>query len=234
MTVPPPTPRRIGHLRIFLVSLGMLVVGLAVFLFAVRMETTAAGRGVVTARGQVEIRAPVAGVVEVGRTEKDRFYSLEPGDEVQAGQVLATVKPGATVQAPAEEPLWLVAGVDVSRGQGVEAGQRLLTLVPLDPKTHRPRQLLGRLEVGEEHVIEVRPGQTVRVWSNLYNERVHGKFSAVVERVEPLAVVGEDGKRRFHVIAVLEDPPGPLLLGSGLSAEIVLGKKPVYRIILEH
>lgn len=229
-----PLPRRFGHLRIFLVSLGVLVLGLAVFLFAVRMETTATAHGVVTARGQFEVRAPVAGVVEVGRWEKERFVKLESGDKVRGGETIVTIQGAMTINAPADAPLWLGAGVHISQGQAVEAGQRLLTLVPLDLQTHQPRELLGRLEVGEEHIIEVQAGQTVRVSSNLYNERIHGKFSAVVERIEPLGFLAEDGKRRFHVVVALEDPPGPLLLGSGLKAEIVLGRKQVYRIILEH
>jgi multidrug resistance efflux pump len=235
------TPRRRGHLRLFLISLAILVAGLAVFLFAVQMEATTTATGTVIARDMTELRAPVPGLVEMERSEKNRRNKIEPGDEVSGGQTLAVVKPsewwrgGPTIiKAPETDSLWLVAAVDVSHGEGVTAGQRLLTLVPLEPQTRRPRELLARLSISEEHAIEVQPGQQLRVTSNLYNERIHGKFSAVVERIEPMAVVGEDGKRRYTILAVLDDPPGPLLLGSSVKAEIILGRKRVYRIILEH
>ena len=72
------------------------------------------------------------------------------------------------------------------------------------------------------------------VTSNLFNERTHEKLEATVECIEPLAAVGDDGKRRFTVVAVLEPTSDRLLLGSSVKAEIMLGKKRVYRIILEH
>src|SRR5687767_5533129 len=116
MASAPLIPRRFGHLRIFLVSLGVLVLGLAVFLFAVRMETMATAKGVVVARRQIELRAPVGGVVEVGRWDKKTFLGLNPGDEVSGKEVIAIIKGAMAIDAPAEEPLWLVAEVHVSQG----------------------------------------------------------------------------------------------------------------------
>ena len=235
------TPRRRGHLRLFLISLAIFVTGLAVFLFAVQMEATTTATGTVTARDILEVRAPMTGLVDMERSEKNPRHRIEVGDEVNGGQVLAVVEPEdwwrggpRIIKAPESEPLWRVAAVDVAHGEGVAAGKRLMTLVPLDPQTRRPRELLGRLFIREEHAIEVEPGQQLHVSSTLYNERIHGKFSAIIERIEPMAVAGEDGKRHYMILAVLHDPPGPLLLGSGLKAEIVLGRKRVYRIILEH
>lgn len=218
----------------FLVSLAVLLLGLGVFVFGVSMESMATTNGWVTADGLVEVRATRAGLVELARREA--------GVELSGGRVIATIHPSAwwqgaapvVLRAPETELLWLQASLAVVPGQAVEAGQLLLTLVPLDPATRRPRRLLARLEVSEEHIIEVKVGQKVRVTSNLYNERVYPKFVAEVERIEPTAEVGRDGKRCFGVVAALETGDRPLLLGSGLKAEIVLGRKPVYRIILEH
>lgn len=227
MSAVPASERRVRHLRVLLVSLGVLVVGLAVFLFAVRMEATATATGTVMARGQVEIRSPSTGIIDL--------MQHVPGSEVRPGEGLALVgQQSAVIAAPKGASLWLVATVDVAHGQAVEAGQKLMTLVPLDPATRQPLGWLARLEVREEHAIEVEPGKRLRVWSQLYNERVHGSFGAVVERVEPMARRGEDGHRYYIVLAALEDPPGPLLLGSGVKAEVLLGKKRVWRIILEH
>jgi hypothetical protein len=229
------------HLRVFLVSLAILLLGVGVFVFGVSMESTATANGWVTARGTREVRAPGNGLVGLAPRDPPTA-DLSPGDVIGPGAVLATVRPAegtqgmnpVTVSAPVTDGLWLIAKVDVVTGQAVQAGQPLMTLVPVDARTRRPRELLARLEVSEEHVVEVKEGQKVRLSSNLYNERVHGTFSAVVERIEPMAEAGRDGKRRFHVLAVLEASDRPLLLGSGLKAEIVLGRKPVYRIILEH
>jgi hypothetical protein len=240
MTSVPAAPKGTRHLRVFLVSLAILLLGLGVFVFGVSMESTATADGWVTARGLREVRAPGNGLVSLA--SRNSAGDLSPGDFVKPGVALATLRPPegvpgrgpVTVAAPATEGLWLVATVDVVPGQAVQAGQKLMTLVPVDEKTRQPRQLLARLEVSEEHIAEVKKDQKVRLSSNLYNERVHGKFSAVVERIDPMAEPGPDGKRRFQVLAVLERSDRPLLLGSGLKAEILLGPKPVYRIILEH
>jgi multidrug efflux pump subunit AcrA (membrane-fusion protein) len=242
MTTASASSRRGRYLRIFLASLGVLLVGLAIFLFGVTMEATATATGHVTARGVVELRSPIDGLVEPGWYNSGRFHRLEPGDEVRPGQLIATVHPSAwwqgtsiaKITAPQGEELWLVAAVEHEPGQAVRAGQRLATLVPLDPETHRPRELLARLEIAEEHAAEITPGQQVRLYSNLYNHRVHGTFVAVIERLEPVAGIGGDGKRYFQAVALIESPALPLLLGSGVKAEILLGRKRVYRIILEH
>src|SRR5262249_40436911 len=155
------TPKRARHLRVFLVSLAVLLLGLGVFVFGVSMESTSTANGWVIADGTVEVRAPRAGLVDMPRTEA--------GLEVLGDAVIATVRPASwwqgpapvALQAPKTAPLWLVSSVNVSHGQAVEAGQLLLTLVPLEPQTRRPPRLLAHLEVSEEHIIEVRLGQEV-------------------------------------------------------------------------
>ena len=42
------------------------------------------------------------------------------------------------------------------------------------------------------------------------------------------------GTRRFHALAPITRAPFALPLGSSFHAEISIGRKPVYRIILEH
>src|SRR5262245_38959414 len=214
MTTAPASSRRGRYLRIFLASLGVLLVGVAILLFGVTMEATATATGHVTARGVVELRSPADGLIESGWNNSGRFHRLEAGDEVRPGQLIATVRPSAwwqgtcasKITAPQGAELWLVASVEHEPGQAVRAGQRPATLVPLDAETHRPRELLARLEIAEEHAAEITPGQKVRLYSNLYNHRIHGTFSAVIERLEPMAGNGGDGKRYFQALAVIETP----------------------------
>ena len=225
-----PDSRRLRPFRVFLASLGVLVIGVAVFVFGVTMEATAAAPGIIVARGEIMVRCPASGLADLGNP-------VQPGDAVKPGQLLVTMRQGmssVSVSAPAGAPLWLVIDVFVEPGQQAETGQRLVTLVPIDPETRRPRELLALLDVPEQHVADIEPGQTVRLSSNLYSDRIHGKFEAVIERVEPMGRPGEDGKRFFRAAAVVKETPLRLLLGSGVKAEIVVGKKRVWRIILEH
>ena len=39
-------------------------------------------------------------LVEVGRWDRTIHFSLEPGDEVKSGEVIATIKPATTIKAP--------------------------------------------------------------------------------------------------------------------------------------
>jgi HlyD family secretion protein len=170
-----------------------------------------------------------------------RFHRLRTGDLLWPGQVVAVVHPGqwwqfrfpAALQAPAREEGWLAVDVPVESGQAVTAGQVVAVLVPVDAQG-RPKGLIARMEVEETHAAEVQPGQTVRVSTNLYADRVYGTVPAVVERIEPLGHPGPDGKRSYRVDAAIGETPLRLLLGSGLKGEIILGRKRVYRIILEH
>ena len=78
------------------------------------------------------------------------------------------------------------------------------------------------------------PGQPVRLSSSLFNHRLHGHASALVERIEPWGHESLDTSRRYTVWAAVIDSPVALRLGSRCQAEVLVGRKPVYRIILEH
>src|SRR5262245_37258167 len=59
-------PRRSYHLRIFAISLLIVVIGLVAFLFFVQLEAIVPATGVIAARDQREVRSPLAGPVELG------------------------------------------------------------------------------------------------------------------------------------------------------------------------
>jgi hypothetical protein len=140
----------------------------------------------------------------------------------------------AVLRAPDTAERWLALNVRVSPAQAVQAGDVIATLVPLDSQTGQPRDLVTRLDVEESHSGFVEAGQTVRLYSPMYNQRLHGWAEARIERLEPHGEVMANGERHFHVWAAVTHSPFPLRLGSSCKADIVVGRKPVYRIILEH
>jgi hypothetical protein len=74
----------------------------------------------------------------------------------------------------------------------------------------------------------------VRIKSAVHNHRLHGHAEATIDRLEPAADTGADSDRRFHAQAPFTRVPFALPIGSSFQAEVVVGRKPVYRIILEH
>jgi hypothetical protein len=142
--------------------------------------------------------------------------------------------PQTVLRVPDSGSLWLAVNVPVAPQQAVQPGDLIAAVVPLDPETHRPRDLVARLEIDEKHWGEVEPGQTIRLYSTMYNPRLHGHAEARIERLEPWGEEGSNGRRRFHAVAAITDAPFALWLGSSFKGEVVLGKKRVYRLILEN
>jgi hypothetical protein len=140
----------------------------------------------------------------------------------------------AVLHVPESAPSWLVLEVRAVPRQAVAAGDIVATLVPCDGVTGRPRALVARLEIDEAHLAGIEPGQSVRLFSNVYNHRLHGTANGIVERIEPWPRRGEEGRRRYTVVASVHAAPFDPPLGSGCHGEIVVGRKLVYRIILEH
>jgi hypothetical protein len=124
--------------------------------------------------------------------------------------------------------------VGVKPGEKVDAGEVLAILAPVDRRTHEPLDLIAELDIEEKHCGDVAPGQTVRLYSNMHNHRLHGTATATIERIEPWGKRAADGKRYFRALATIAETPFPLLPGSTFKAEIVTGRKQMYRIILEH
>jgi hypothetical protein len=169
------------------------------------------------------------------------FHRLQPGDELWPGQVFAQVRTDqilprrAVLRVPDKGGPWLTLEVPVARGQRIQAGDVIATLAPLDPRTHQPRDLIAHLDIDEKHFGDVAPDQVVRLHSTISNHRHHGHATARIERLEPWGKPAGAGQRRFHALAPVQESPGqPLPLGSTFKAEIVVGRKLMYRIILEH
>jgi hypothetical protein len=140
----------------------------------------------------------------------------------------------ATLRVPERNKVWQAVQVCVSPLQAVRPGDVIAVIVPVDPATHQPLDLVARLEVDEKHAGSLAPGQTVRLASTTHNHRLHGRAEARIERVEPWGEPRPDGTRRYTIIAPFTEAPFPVRLGSSVQAEIVVGRKLAYRIILEH
>ena len=94
MTSVPAAPKGTRHLRVFLLSLAILLLGLGIFVFGVSMESTATANGWVTARGLREVRAPGNGLVSLAsRAYLGNFgqfnYSASKGGLVGMTRALA-------------------------------------------------------------------------------------------------------------------------------------------------
>ncbi|MBY0526236.1 MAG: HlyD family secretion protein [Gemmataceae bacterium] len=320
MSVPWVPPRPTYHLRVFAVSLVLVVLCLVGLLFGVHMEAVAPVTGTITARDVQEVRSLLPGLIEPGWYEGEislpgntflsvrmdsqgngrvdpvvgavetvihhewldngrkravkpgGFHRLQPGDELWPGQVVAALRAddlrfqvqriedqlkeresrgdslGALVRerdrlrtqlsqailtAPEKENS-LVLEVRVAPLQAVQPGDSIATLVPIDPQTHQPRDLVARLDVDEKHWDLLKPGQSVRVRSNVHNHRLNGCAAARIERMEPAGEAYGGGDRRFHALAPITASPFHLPIGSSFQAEVIVGRKLVYRIILEH
>lgn len=168
-----------------------------------------------------------------------RFHRLKPGDVLWPGQMLASVRddqvplPRHELRVPPHGERWMVLESRVAPDQAVQPGDVIATIVPIDAATGQPRDLIARLQVDEKHFGEVQPEHSVRLYSNMYNSRLHGFATAQVERLEPWGEALPGGRRCFYAVAPLLDTPVPLPMGSTFKAEIVVGRKSVYRIILE-
>ena len=121
----------------------------------------------------------------------------------------------------------------IEQDQAVKPGDVLAWLAPVDPATGRANSFIAQIDVVEKHAAGLEAGQDVRLVSTMYNQRLHGHAEGVVEKVEPLAEAAENGERRFRIQVKITHAPFELHHGMSVKAEIVLGHKRVYRIILE-
>lgn len=139
----------------------------------------------------------------------------------------------SVLKAPDGAALWLALETRVAPLQAVNPGDVIAVIVPMDPASKQPLDLVARLDVDEKHWGLLAPGQTIRLHSAVHNHRLHGHAEAKIERLEPAAEIA-DGPRKFHALAPLTSAPYALPIGSSFQGEVVVGRKLVYRIILEH
>lgn len=139
-----------------------------------------------------------------------------------------------TLLVPADGHPWQVLQIQVGPQAAVQPGQPLVLAVPLEAQTQQPRDLVVTVTIPEKNAGFMQSGQLVRLYSTMYNQRLYGHAEGVLERIGPLAEMGQQGERIVRAEVVGIQAPFPLKLGSSFKAEIVVGQKPVYNIILEH
>ena len=235
MTLPHSKPPR--HLHVFGISLLLIVGALVMFLFGVKMEATAPATGVVTSPHIMTIRASRSGIIEkvLAKLEPNSETLLDGGTELARIRSLgdATPKMSASVLLPKDHRYWLVLEVHFDDGQRIQEGDPIATVYPIintDGGIHYPI----RLEIDEKNFGAIEPGQQVRLTSNMYPQRSRGAAKGVIDRLEPMGVEGPNGSRKFCAWVSVTESPFDLKLGSSVKAEVIVGRKKTYQIILEH
>jgi HlyD family secretion protein len=218
----------------------LLIVGaLVVFLFGVRMESTAPATGVVTSPHIITLRASKAGILEmaasIGRLEPNSDRPITGGTEIARIRTMGDSNPAAVVpvQLPGDFAQWIVLEVHAGDGQRVEEGDSIATMCPIAVDSGVVYGQV-RLEIDEKNFGAIAPGQQVRLTSNMFSHRTHGIAKGVIERLEPLGVESPNGGRKFYAWVKVVDRPFELKLGSSLKAEVIVGNKKTWQIILEH
>ncbi len=228
------------HLHVFGISLLLIVGALVLFLFGVKMESTAPASGVVTSPQIVTLRATKSGIIELATTPAAR---LEPNSDklIPGGSEIARIRsvgdldrqPATPVLLSKDSPQWLVLDVHVADGQRIQEGDPIVTIYPTASEGGALVHPV-RLEIDEKNFGAIEPGQEVRITSNMYPQRSHGFAKGIIERIEPMGVEGPNGSRKFYAWVKVTESPFELKLGSSVKADVIVGRKKTYQIILEH
>jgi len=206
-----------------------LAAGLAMG-FLVPFVRTADGLFVLVPEGTpLPVLAPAGGSLEE--------VLADEGAEVQAEQVLFRIRvPPASDDGSAESVLREVrspvAGVLFSRGASevgapVEAGRLLARVVPVGSP------LAAAIELPEDSLPLVEPGQRARLLLAAYPHQRYGAVDAVIRRVDPIPVAS-GGVYAVKAYAGIQDAtievdgePRPLLPGLRGEARIVVDRRPL-------
>lgn len=225
-------------MHIFGLSLLLIVSALVVFLFGVKMEATAPATGVVTSPHIITLRALKSGILEmsptIGRLEPNFNRPINGGTEIARVRPMGDSNPmaAAAVQLPGDFAQWIVLEVQASDGQRIEEGDPIATFCPIAAEAEAANWQV-RLEIEEKNFGAIEPGQEVRMSSNMFSHRTHGIAKGVIERLEPMGIESPNGRKFYAWVRVL-DRPFDLKLGSSVKAEVIVGRKKTWQIILEH
>ena len=119
----------------------------------------------------------------------------------------------------------LVVAVPKHEGQAVEAGE-LVAIIAASDRT----ELI--LRVDEEYFKEVAQGLPVRIYSSVFPYRDYGLATGNVSAIDPWARHDTD-RPYYRIWVAVESSPFEMKLGSTVSGEVVLGTKPLYRVLFD-
>lgn len=114
-------------------------------------------------------------------------------------------------------------------GMRVEAGDLLIKLSPLDAA---PRV---RATVGQRNIDLLSPGVPVRMESMVFDAPLEGYITGHIDRIAPEPqrdTAGSSAEPRYEIMITVEDSPYPLVWGSTIRAEILLGRRSLLEIFL--
>lgn len=112
--------------------------------------------------------------------------------------------------------------------QAVQRGQVFAYVI--DPGS----QLLVRAYVGERNIDLIEPGTPVRMSSRVFDSPLEGYVYGAVQRVGREAHRAETaarGERVFEIDIEVDETPFPLVYGSTLEVEIILGSRTLWQVM---
>jgi HlyD family secretion protein len=135
------------------------------------------------------------------------------------------------VRAPREGTILAISRVFV--GERIDSGAALF-------KISHGAQTEVRLYASEDRIDRIQPGQTVRFRANNNPDRLAPMATGrVVEVAQDLELspddpdVNQSGRRQSYRVKVeVENEPYPLAVGVTVQAEIILGRRPFWQLIL--
>jgi hypothetical protein len=197
---------RFRHLTIFSICLGVLLLALGIFLFAVKIEHFATGKGLLRSRSVVRIAI-------------NGDAPFEPGMGLSREQLEAVCP-----QFKATGKYWLL--LELKEGQA--------KLLPVRDESGSLLEAIVEAEFDEKQFGELEIGQKVRLKSAMFSPRTHGYGEGKIVALRPIARENSHGQRGFGVEIAVTTAPFPLFYGSSIEAEVFLGRKETFRVILEH
>jgi hypothetical protein len=168
-----------------------------------------------------------------GRLQDETARGAPTRETQEQLDLLRKQRSRAPVAVPSSTDHWLVLKLHVEANAAVPAGAAVALVAPVDAVTKEPRDLIVRLRIADKHAGELALKQDVRVYLNMYNQRLHGHADARIDQLEPWGDGPANGERQFTALASITQTPYTLKLGAACKAEIVVGQRRVYRLILE-
>jgi len=112
-----------------------------------------------------------------------------------------------------------------SRTRFIPKGTSLLTVRPIEQQ-----QFFARLQISQQSVAKVQPGQSIHLKLDAYNHYQYGILKGTITSVSP-----KDTSNQFYLLAEIPEVPPTFALQSGykIKGDIILRRMKLYRFMIE-
>lgn len=227
-----------GWVALFVVLIVAAMLGLWAFL--AQIPQTVEGRGTLGYPGAVQtVQAAVSGAVT--------RFSVAPGDQIHAGQAVATIRAGGGEESVVAVQGGRVTGLSVSPGAVVAVGDTVLTYEPGYSDTAR-LQLVTAIPV--QGASDIKKGQSVTISVPGVNSRRYGLLSGHVAEVSGFVQSGDgdsaasaddatrevvitlDGSGRQYTWTGVDAPESALIPGMPVTLSIQTAMETPIQVVL--